>query len=150
MSKNQIAFNGGGVYLTSRVVDGIFPDYKQIIPKNSNTQVIVLKQDLLNALKIANIFSDKFNQTTFSINPSEKIFEIQSKNNDVGENNSIVTATLSGDEVVANFNYKYIVESFNSIHADSVSLDLSGNNKPMIIKPISDASFMYLVMPMNR
>ena len=61
-SKNQIAFFFDHIYFTSRIIDGSFPDYKQIIPKESATEAIVLKQDLLNAVKISNVFSDKFNQ----------------------------------------------------------------------------------------
>jgi DNA polymerase III sliding clamp (beta) subunit (PCNA family) len=50
-----------------------------------------------------------------------------------------------------NFNYKYLIDGFQSIHADSVTLLLNGLNKPVVIKPISgDQSFLYLVMPMNR
>ena len=58
-NKNQISFSSDNVYLTSRIIDGIFPDYRQIIPKGTSTDVVVLKQDLLNALKLSNIFSDK-------------------------------------------------------------------------------------------
>jgi len=73
-NKNQISFSSDDIYLTSRVIDGIFPDYRQILPKDSTTEVIVLKQDLLNALKLSNIFSDKFNQVNFKISPKEKSF----------------------------------------------------------------------------
>ena len=62
VDKNQISFSFGGLYLVSRVVDGIFPDYKQIIPKNYKTTVVLLKQDLINAFKLNTVFSDKFNK----------------------------------------------------------------------------------------
>ena len=150
LQKNQIAFKTENTYLTSRVVDGTFPDYKQIIPKGSSTEVVVLKQDLLSALKISNIFSDKFNQLTLKINPQEKIFEIETKNTDIGENTAIIAGAFSGETVSANFNYKYILDCFQSITADSLTLELNGNNRPMIIRPIGDSSFMYLVMPMNK
>ncbi len=150
LQKNQISLSLENIYLTSRVIDGNFPDYKQIIPKIPTTKAIVLKQDLLSSLKISNIFSDKFNQIILSVKPKEKIFEIESKNNDVGENNSLVDGALSGENVSANFNYKYILDCFQSIGSDSLSLELSGNNKAMIIKGVGDTSFLYLVMPMNR
>jgi DNA polymerase-3 subunit beta len=151
LSKNLISFEAGGIYAVSRVIDGVFPDYKQIIPKSFSTEVVALKQDFLNALKISNIFSDKFNQVHISIDPKKKLFEIQTKNNDVGENKTAVDAAISGDPIEINFNYKYIIDCFQSIDADSVSLQLSGMNKPMVIRPVSgDQTFMYLVMPMNR
>lgn len=150
LQKNQISFSTGEIYLTSRIVDGNFPDYKQIIPKNSSTEVIVLKQDLISSLKISNIFSDKFNQITITVNPSEKIFEIEAKNVDIGENTTLLNGNLSGENVSANFNYKYVIDCFQSITADSLNIQLNGNNRPMIIHPVGDSSFMYLVMPMNR
>ncbi len=150
-NKNLISFEARGIYIVSRLIDGVFPDYKQIIPKGYSTEAIVLKQDLLNALKISNIFSDKFNQVHMTIDPKGKAFEIQTKNSDIGENKTNVDAALSGDRIEINFNYKYIIDCFQSIDADSVSLQLSGLNKPMVIRPVSgDQTFMYLAMPMNR
>ena len=150
MQKNQISFETQNIYLSSRVVDGSFPDYKQIIPKTNTTKATILKQDLISSLKISNIFSDKFNQVSITIKPNEKVFEIESKNIDVGENTTLITGSFSGENVSANFNYKYILDCFLSISGDSITLDLNGNNKPMIIKSVGDSSFMYLVMPMNR
>lgn len=150
LQKNQISISAANIYLTTRVVDGIFPDYKQIIPKESTTEAVVLKQDFLASLKISNIFSDKFNQVTFNINPEEKVFEIKAKNIDVGENETILAGALSGEEVSANFNYKYIMDCFQSISADSINLQLNGSSKAMVINAIGDPSFRYLVMPMNK
>lgn len=139
------------IRLVSRVIDGVFPDYKQIVPKTSMTEVVVLKQDLLNALKISNVFSDKFNQVHFLIDPKAKLFEIQTKNNDIGENKTNIDGAITGEKIEINFNYKYIIDCFQSIDSDSMSLQLGGMNRPMVIRPISgDQSFMYLIMPMNR
>ncbi len=151
MSKNLVSFEGMGVRVVSRVIDGTFPDYRQIIPKGFMTEVVVLKDDLLNALKISNIFSDKFSQTRLLVDPKKGLFEIQSKNNDVGENKTSVDAALSGDPVEVTFNYRYVVDCFQSIDADSVSLQFNGTGRPMVIRPVSsDQTFLYLVMPMNR
>jgi DNA polymerase-3 subunit beta len=150
-NKNLISFENNGTYIVSRVIDGVFPDYRQIIPKSFTTEAIALKQDILNALKISNIFSDKFNQVHLTIDPKGKLFEIQTKNSDVGENQTVVDAALTGDRMEINFNYKYMSDGFQSIDADSVSLQLNGLNKPLVIKPVSgEQNFLYLVMPMNR
>jgi len=150
LQKTQISFSTLNIYLTSRVVDGNFPDYKQIIPKASTTEAVVLKQDFISSLKLSNIFSDKFNQITISVKPSEKTFEIGSKNVDIGENNTTISGALSGENVSVSFNYKYILDCFQSITNDSLDIKLNGSNKPMVIRPVGDPSFMYLVMPMNR
>src|SRR5574343_218244 len=150
LDKNQISFNHKGVYMVSRVIDGTFPDYKQIIPKTNTTEVIILKQDFINTLKISNIFSDKFNQINIKVLKSIKKCEIRTKNNDIGENVASLDSAITGEDIDINFNYKYIIDCFQSIYSDIVSLTFNGLNKTMIINPVSDTSFRYLVMPMNR
>lgn len=150
LNENQISFVFEDIYITSRIIDGTFPDYKQIIPKEIKTEVIVLKQDLVNTLKISNIFSDKFSQVTFIISPKDKTFSTVTKSMEVGEHIQKIDAVLKGEEIRVSFNYKYIIDCFNSIDADSVSLNFSDHNRPMIITPVSDKSFLYLVMPMNK
>jgi len=149
-NKNQISFSSDNVYLTSRIIDGVFPDYRQIIPKEFKVEAIVLKQDLLNALKLSNIFSDKFNQINLSIKQKEKVFELSSQNNDVGENKTRLDAVIKGEDVFLGFNYKYFLDCFQSINTDSISIRLNQSSKPMIISGNSDNSFTYLIMPMNR
>ncbi|TSC70544.1 MAG: DNA polymerase III subunit beta [Parcubacteria group bacterium Gr01-1014_46] len=150
LNENQIAFSYGDIYITSRVIDGVFPDYKQIIPKDTKTEVIVLKQDFISSLKISNIFADKFSQVTFFISPKNNLFKVSTKNMDVGESISNIDAVLKGEELSISFNYKYIVDCFQSIDSDSISLSFSDANKPMVIRGVSDKSFLYLVMPMNK
>jgi DNA polymerase-3 subunit beta len=149
-TKNQISFEYKDIYIVSRVIEGNFPDYQQIIAKEFKTEVIVLKQDLINILKLSNIFSDSFNQINIRVSPKDKTLEIKSKNSSVGENINKLSATITGEEIEINFNHKYIIDCFQSIDSDSISLSFNGLNKPMVIKGISDKSFTYLVMPMNR
>lgn len=149
-NKNQISFYSSNIYLTSRIIDGVFPDYRQILPKEFKTEVVVLKQDLLNALKITNVFSDKFNQINILIKPKEKIFKLLGKNNDVGENETNLDGAISGTDVELGFNYKYFLDCFSSINTDSLSIKLNESSKPIVIAPVSDNSFTYLIMPMNR
>ncbi|MES3005018.1 MAG: DNA polymerase III subunit beta [Patescibacteria group bacterium] len=150
LNENQIAFIYNDIYLTSRVIDGSFPDYKQIIPKETKTEVVVLKQDLISSLRISNIFSDKFSQVIFTINQKDKKFKITTKNADVGENITSIDSVIKGDDVVISFNYKYIIDCFQSIDSDSVSLSFSDNNRPMVVRGVGDKTFLYLVMPMNK
>lgn len=150
IDKNQMAVSAEGLTIITRLVDGLFPDYQQIIPKEKQTEATVLKQDLLNALKLSNVFSGKFNQINFLIKPNTKIFKISSKTADLGENEQSLDAALSGEEVEVNFNYRYISDSFQSIDSDSVNLSFSGQNRAMVITGVGDRTFLYLVMPMNK
>lgn len=148
LSKNQISCEFENTYLVSRVIDGVFPDYRQIIPKESKTSVVVLKQDLLQALKISNIFSDKFNQVHIKVDAT--VFEITTKNNDIGDTANQIESVVEGEPIEVNFNQKYITDCFQSIESDSLSLTFNGANKPVVIRSVPDTSFIYIVMPMNR
>jgi len=149
--KNQAAFTADDTYVVSRLIDGNFPDYKQIIPKNFATTAVILKNDIINSIKASNVFSDTLNQVRFKTNIKDKNIKIESKNNDVGEYQDFInTASISGEDVELNFNNKYIMDCMQSITADSLSLSFGGIGKPLVINGATDKSFLYLVMPMNR
>jgi DNA polymerase-3 subunit beta len=151
VNKNQISFSlaDKDIYITSRIVDGIFPDYGQIIPKEYVTEATVLKQDIMNALKVTNLFSDKFNRVDVSVDISGKKFTTESKNSSLGENNTIIEATLTGKNISCGFNQKYIIDCFQSIKQDSIIFRFSGEGRPLVIRGVGDMSFMYLVMPLT-
>ncbi|MDD5318390.1 MAG: DNA polymerase III subunit beta [Candidatus Pacebacteria bacterium] len=147
---NQVSISTDSIYLFSRAVEGVFPDYRQIIPKETTTEVVLLKQDILNSLKTSTVFSNAFNEVNLEIDPTAKIFHLTTKNNDVGENENSLSAALTGESLKINFNYKYLHDCFQSIDTDSISFSFAGLNKALIIKGVNDQSFMYLVMPMNK
>jgi DNA polymerase-3 subunit beta len=148
-NKNQISFSSPGIYLTSRLVSGVFPNYRQIIPSTKKTEAVILKKDLSNALRLASVFSDKFNQVTVKIIAADNLFEIQSKNPETGENSTKVGATIEGEDVELSFNAKYVLDAFQSIPEESISLTFNGAGRPMVMRGVGNATFIYLVMPMN-
>ena len=148
--KNQAAFITEDLYVVSRLIDGTFPDYKQIIPKEYSTTINILKTDLINSIKTSNIFSDSLNQVKLKVDPKNKSLNIEAKNSDVGEYKESILATGSGDSLELNFNNKYIIDCMQSIPADSLTLSFGGIGKPLAISGATDKSFLYIVMPMNR
>jgi DNA polymerase-3 subunit beta len=149
--QNQVSFEvEKEIYLVTRVVDGVFPDYKQIIPKENKTELSVLKQDLINALKISNLFSDNFNQVKFHLDAENNIFEIASKNTEKGESRTSIPASIRGESIDINFNQKYISDCFNSIKSESFQVYFNGVGRPMVLRGVGDGGFMYLVMPLNK
>ena len=149
-NKNQVSFVLPGFYLTSRLINGSFPDYRQIIPKEYKTKAIILKKDLMEAIRLSNIFSDKFNQIKIAIDPKEKKIEVYSINKDIGENKTMIEGVLEGETIEINLNHKYILDCFQSINEDSVVLEMNEINRPMTIKGNGNKDFLYLIMPMNR
>lgn len=148
--KNQSSFTISDVKVVSRLIEGTFPDYQQILPKNFKTEVVLLKQDLISALKISTLFSGSFCKTDFKVSPQKKVFEVSSENDHVGKNLTQLESVVKGEELSISFNHKYIMDCFQSIQQDSVSLGFNGAHKPMVISGVGDTSFLYLVMPMNK
>ncbi len=149
ITQNQISISVGDIYITSRVIDGIFPDYRQIIPEEYETEVVVLKQDIFDVLKRSNIFSDKFNRITFDIKPKDKKFNVYTSNQEVGESISEISAALTGIKTKLSFSYKNIMDCFQSITTDSVVMKFE-ERKPLLIQGVGDKSFTYIAMPMNK
>ena len=150
ITEHQLAIHSTNIYLTSRIIEGVFPDYRQIIPKKTTSTAVMLKQDLINTLKTNLIFSDAFNQLTIKLSPEEKNFQIESKNSTVGENVNTVEAVVEGEEISINVNHKYFTDCLQSITSDSINLNFSGQAKPILVSGVGDTSFLYLVMPMNQ
>lgn len=150
VSKHQVTFSLGSLSVTSRVTQGSFPDYRQIIPKEEKTSAIVLKEDLMHALKQSRLFSDQFNQVTCTVAPAKKRFEIASRNQDLGEALHTLPATFRGEDLTISFNHRYLMDCLPFIGADSVSFSFNGQAKPAVLRGVGDPTFTYLVMPMNR
>lgn len=148
-NKNQISVSAGNIYVTSRIIDGVFPDYRQIIPKEYITEATMLKQDVINALKMTNLFSDKFNRVDIRVDATKKLFEVEAKNSTLGENTTKIDAALTGKEISSGFNQKYILDCFQAIKHESVMFRFSGAGRPLVIQGVGDNSFVYLVMPLT-
>ena len=150
ITKTQISCVSKSVYITSRVIQGIYPDYEQILPKNNTTEVIMLKQDLINTLKLSTLFSDKFNRIQFIINPPQKKCLISTKNSDIGETESNLTVTMSGEPIEISLNGKHLFDCLNAISEDSIVIQCNGANKPAVIRGLGDKTFTYLTMPLTK
>ncbi len=147
---NQLSTHVDNVYYTSRLIDGTFPNYRQIIPKSFATEAVVLREDMSAALKSLSIFADKFAQVSLSLEPKKKQMVLTSRNPDVGEQVSTIPATIQGEELVMSFNGRYLADSLQAIAGESVRISGNGVGKAVLIKDAADVSFFYLAMPMNR
>lgn len=147
---DMCVFTTGTVTLYSRLTSGTFPEYRKIIPKQFFTECILLKDDMVNVLKKAAIVSDASKQINLSVGVEEKAVICTSKNSTTGEMKESVVATIEGQSLSLNFNQKYVIDCFQSVLVDSVKLSFAGPSKPLIISGVSDGSFLYVVMPMNK
>lgn len=149
-TKNQLSLSGGGIYFTTRLIDGAFPDYRIILPKEEKTKVVVMKQELLNTLRLGTVFIDKFFQVSISILPDKKKVSINSKNSDIGSTQASLDAVIQGTPIEVSCNLRYFIDVFQSLSGDSVELSFTEPQKPIVVKSVHDTSFLYLLMPTNR
>lgn len=147
---SQLSLQGGGTRFSSRVVDAQFPNYKEIIPKNSTTEATVLKSDFAEMLRKARVFSGTDMHVGLHVYPKKKIFTATARSNDVGEMSDNIDGALSGEDLDINFHIGYLADCLSSIQADSITLSFAGPGRPLVMRGVSDNSFMYLVMPLNR
>lgn len=137
-------------HFVSRVVDATFPNYKEIIPKKYITEVTLLKNDFTEILRKARIFSGNDQNIGLHIYPSRKLCSATARSNDVGEMSDTIDAAISGEDLDINFHIGYLADCLPSIESDSITLGFGGIGKPVVIKGVSDNTFTYLVMPLNR
>ncbi len=147
---SQLTLIGDGTRFSSRVVDAQFPNYKEIIPKTATTDATVLKSDFAEMLRKARVFSGQDMHVGLHVYPKKKIFTATARSNDVGEMSDEIDGALNGEDLDINFHIGYLADCLSSVQADSLVLSFAGPGKPLVIKGVSDNSFRYLVMPLNR
>ncbi len=155
-SPNQILFefpmkeaNHPQVQITSRLIDGQYPNYQDIIPTKFKTNVVVARDEFLTKIKTASLFSGKVNEVKISLNAEKGELEIFSRNPDIGENKSSMPAKIEGDSIEVSFNYKYLADGLLHIKGSEVMFDISKEEGPCILRPVGDASYMYVAMPIK-
>lgn len=150
VSKTMLSIHSEHMYIVSRIIDGVFPDYKKIIPTSSTTEVTILKSELIQALKLSPVFSDQFNQTTLTFEDNSDKITWTTKNPHTGEIVDTIFAKVVGDGTTVHFNHQYISDVLSVLERDTVSMLFNKTSRAVVIKSIGDDSFRYLVMPLNR
>lgn len=148
--EHQCAFVGNGGMLVSRLTNAVYPDYRQIIPKESIVEAIMLRKDFENALKRTTIFSDLFQKIRINFDPKKNLFSFFARNADIGESTETLPARISGSALELSFNHRYLSAVLSLTGAESISVLAAGIGRPLIIKGVNDTSLLYLVSPMNQ
>ncbi|MBT9151340.1 MAG: DNA polymerase III subunit beta [candidate division WS2 bacterium] len=149
VDNNQVLFKTQDLEIVSRLIDGKFPDYSAIIPKDSDVKVLVAKEDLINSLKLTNSLGSRANEVKLKVD-SKKVLEVYASDNALGENNCLVPAKITGDSIQIAFNWRYLLDGVKVLSGDQVLLGLNGEKKPAIISAPGDVSYFYILMPLNQ
>ena len=151
LSENQIMFSYNNVDLISRLIEGQYPDYTQIIPSSYKTKALIEVKDLIKAVKTSSLFTKSgINDVKIELNPTDKEVIITSSSAQTGENISKIEAAIEGEINNIVLNYLYLLDGLQNIASSKVILEINDNNSPCVIKPETTKDYIYIIMPIKQ
>lgn len=146
---NQIMFRAQTEKVISRLIDGTFPDYQSVIPKQIQNEVSAERNELINALKLASGFSGRANDVTIKIGDGNKFLEIYSSDNALGENCYKVPVKTKGEKFSLVFNWRYVLDGLKIYKSPDVTIGVNSSDKPVVIKSANEPELTYVAMPIK-
>ncbi|MFA7654445.1 MAG: DNA polymerase III subunit beta [Candidatus Magasanikbacteria bacterium] len=151
VGENQIALHYDSVQLVSRLVDGQYPDYTQIIPKEFKTTAFFSANQLIKEVKAASLFTTTgVNAVSLDLNTSENSIGVSSTSTQTGEYTSEIPAELTGEENSILLNHRYVLDGLNNIPQDTAVLKVINGDSPCLLASQGDDSYLYIVMPIRQ
>ncbi len=147
-TKNMLILRKSGLVLTSRIMEGTYPNYQQVVPKESSKKIILEKNDLEGALRrVAILSKDKAHAVKLSVDSSQ--VHLSSKNPDLGEAEENIPAQFNGESFSTGFNARYFLDVLSVIETDSLTLQMETPLSPCLIQEQGNPKFKAVVMPVK-
>lgn len=147
-TKNLVTFQKSGLFLTSRVMEGTYPNYQQVIPKESAKKVAIERTALESALRrVAVLSKDKTNAVKVILQNGS--ITLHTSSPDVGEATEDLPAQYRGESLTTGFNARYLLDALAVMDGDTVKLEISSPLSPCVLKSDGDPGFLCVVMPMK-
>ena len=148
---SQVIFHTEEADLVSRIIEGQFPNYRQVIPTSHSTRVLAQREELLKATRLASYFArDAANMLRFQVDPSnDPPLVITANAAEVGDNTGRIDATVEGQATTIAFNSRFVADALSSLTAPEISLELGGPLAPGVVKIVGDDSYLHVVMPLR-
>lgn len=151
--QNQIIFLADKIEVSSRLIEGSFPDFNKVIPSEVKTKVEVETEELNHAVRVASIFArDSANIIKMLFEPKSGIV-LSANTKEVGDNVSKVEAKVTGEKVEIAFNSRYVLDFLGNIDSEMLYLEFSDSLAPGVFRPLRgkeiDKTFLHLIMPVR-
>jgi len=156
IKQNQLFAQNNNSRIISKLINGKYIDYEQILPKKYSIEIKINKTELLDALKIASLVSrDNNNEIEISNTKNKKELEIKSFSGETGENISKISANISGDDFKVLFNSSYLIDGLNATWEEDVVIKLNQEKSPALVKGLNkqekeNKKFSYVIMPIIK
>jgi DNA polymerase III subunit beta len=147
MQRNQIVFRAAGVTLASRLIEGQFPSYRQLLPESFDHEVRLPRDELLEVTRRVSQLAQRTAPLRFSFTEGE--LTVVAETPDVGDAREGMPAPYSGEPLEIAFNPQFLIEGIESIDSDEVALQLTSPLRPGLLRPLGREDFSYLVMPIR-
>ena len=153
--RGQVIFRTKDIELVSQLIEGTFPDYQQIIPKEHQARTILSTPAFLKSCKQAEIFAREGSliaQINIRPGPEENSpgeVEISGQSEETGSSQAVMDATIDGEDIIIAFNVRYLIDVLNVLDSKKVQIKLKDSNSSAIIHDSEDSSNLYVVMPMR-
>lgn len=147
-SPGNIIFNLGDTIVTSRLLEGQFLNYKDIIREEHDTKIIVNRKNLQASLERASLLAKEEKANLVKLNIYDNQVVVKS-NTEIGNVHEVISSRQEGDDVNIAFNSKYLLDGIKVIDAEEIELSFMGSLNPCIIKPVDDDNYTYLVLPVR-
>ncbi len=146
---NQIVFQTPNQLIVSRLIEGSFPDYLSIIPKQIKTEVLINRREFLAAVKLTSAFSGRASDITLRTGESKKFLELFSSDNTLGENRYRIPIKNGDTEFSVVFNWRYLLDGLKIYKGENITLGINAPDKPVVIRGEGEQSLLYIVMPIK-
>jgi DNA polymerase III subunit beta len=149
LSKEQVSFSFGDVYFVSRLIQGQFPDYQQVIPKKSDSKMIINRSELLGASERTSIIAS-ISAGVVKLETIDSKLHIAANTPEVGNVSELLDIEIDGKEKnKVSFNVRLLLDALRIIEEEQVSLELTGTLSPGILRPKENSDFLYVIMPIR-
>ncbi len=150
IDQGQVVFELANQRITSRTLEGQYPNYRLLIPNAFERQITLDRRQLLSALeRIAVLADQKNNLVKFTIDSDNQQVSLSVEAQDVGKGRESLSAQVSGDNIDIAFNVKYLMDGLKALPATEIQIQLNGATSPVILTPLGGLKMTYLVMPVQ-
>ena len=148
--RGQVVVHWADQLLTSRTLDGTYPNYRQLIPASFARRIVVERRLLLAALERVAVLADQQNNVVkISVEPEIGKLLIQADGGEVGSGSETVAAEISGDALQIAFNVRYLLDGIKAMTGDQLAISCNAPTTPVVLTPVDESRFTYLVMPVQ-
>jgi DNA polymerase III subunit beta len=147
LGERDASFQIGSFHLTTRLIEGEFPNYRGLIPASQSNRLVVDRQGLLEAVRRVRLMARENSPVRLTMSSGQ--LELRAVTLDVGEASEQLDASYDGDELTVAFNPEYLVDGLEVTPGDEISLETVDSLKPALLRPLGDSDFLYLLMPVR-